>query len=141
MSFRPTRKGIITLAVITIRSNLMSATIGDTGAYITIPGRDTVIGAYILLTDISPHMSIPTRRMDTILLMDTIHTGITRISVGLGSSTGGGTRARDSMRRWNYWEWGRRSLTPPPQSPDDHSPTRTHLTLSITRVRSSSCSA
>ena len=70
----------------------MSATIGDTGAYITTPGQDTVIGAYILLTDISPHMSTPTRRMATIHLMDTIHTGITRISVGLGSSTGGGTR-------------------------------------------------
>ena len=77
----------------------MSATIGDTGAYITIPGQDTVIGADILLTDIlltdiSPRMSTPTRRMATILLMDTIHTGIMCISVGLGSSTGGGSRGQ-----------------------------------------------
>ncbi len=45
-----------------------------------------------------------------------IHTSITSItdtSVGLGSSTGRGSKIREAKRRWNDWEWGPQSLTPP----------------------------
>lgn len=38
------RKGIIIITTLTRSNNLTMAVIGDTGAYIVIPGRDTVIG-------------------------------------------------------------------------------------------------
>src|SRR5262249_38858345 len=51
--------------------------------------------------------------MFTPIRMGTIHIGIMDTTVGLGSSTGGGSKIREAKRRWNNGEWGPQSLTPP----------------------------